>query len=387
MFLQKIMDRNPALLETVWQLHHKKIILPDTYVLDLDTILQNATHMLEEAKKHHISLFFMTKQIGRIPYIAQELVKLGYEGAVCVDYKEAIGLYKQGVPISHVGHLVQTPSALVEPFVEMKPSYMTVYSLEKAAEINEACRKQNLVQEILLRVIGDHDFLYPSQYGGFALDELPDYLPKFKELSHIRIAGVTSFPCFLYNEKTDRVDSTPNISTLQKAKLILEAYGIQVREVNMPSATCTETIPLIANAGGTQGEPGHGLTGTTPMHAFHNWIERPAIVYVSEISHVLGDQSYCYGGGHYRRSGMRNALVGSRLEEARKVTAYMPDSASIDYYFELDGRHAVGDPVVMAYRTQMFVTRSDIAVVKGISEGNPKVLGIYDTQGRLIREV
>ena len=39
----------------------------------------------------------------------------------------------------------------------------------------------------------------------------------------------------------------------------------------------------------------------------------------------------------------------------------------------------------MSYRTQIFVTRSSVAVVKGIKEGNPKLLGIYDSQGRKIK--
>ena len=43
------------------------------------------------------------------------------------------------------------------------------------------------------------------------------------------------------------------------------------------------TIPEIRKLGGHQGEPGHALTGTTPLHAVLDLPEIPALVYVSEI--------------------------------------------------------------------------------------------------------
>ncbi|MDN4592478.1 hypothetical protein NWF35_00825 [Polycladomyces subterraneus] len=38
----------------------------------------------------------------------------------------------------------------------------------------------------------------------------------------------------------------------------------------------------------------------------------------------------------------------------------------------------------MAFRTQVFVTRSDVAVVKGLSSGKPELVGIYDSLGKEI---
>ena len=71
----------------------------------------------------------------------------------------------------------------------------------------------------------------------------------------------------------------------------------------------------MAKMGGNCGEPGHGLTGTTPLHAAcAEEPEIPAIVYVSEVSHNFQGKAYCYGGGHYRRSHVKQALVG-RSEE------------------------------------------------------------------------
>ena len=133
-------------------------------------------------------------------------------------------------------------------------------------------------------------------------------------------------------------------------------------------------------------EPGHGLTGTTPYHATHSdAVEKPAYLYVSEVSHTLGDVSFCYAGGHYRRGHMKNALVGQKLEDAKLVTAVPPTDESIDYHFELEAPCKVGDGVLLCFRTQIFVTRSEVAVVKGLAEGKPECLGIWSALGQRIR--
>ena len=133
-------------------------------------------------------------------------------------------------------------------------------------------------------------------------------------------------------------------------------------------------------------EPGHGLSGTTPYHATHSdEPEGVAYAYVSEVSHDLGDVSYCYGGGHYRRGHLSGALVGRSLDAACRVGAIPPTDESIDYHFELSRALPVGEPVLMCFRTQLFVTRSEVAVVSGLSEGKPCLEGIFDTQGRRVR--
>ena len=39
----------------------------------------------------------------------------------------------------------------------------------------------------------------------------------------------------------------------------------------------------------------------------------------------------------------------------------------------------------MCFRAQMFVTRSHIAVVRGLSHNAPVIEGVFDSQGRKIR--
>lgn len=386
MFLDVTLRRNPKLIETAFELHQKGLIDPDTYILDIDTLLHNARSMKNEADKYGIKLYFMTKQFGRNPYISKELMKLGFDGAVAVDYKEADTLYESGIKLGNVGHLVQIPSNKVEDMVARRPEVITVYSVEKAEEISRAAVKLGIIQDIMLRVIDQGDILYPAQYGGFYIHELMEKAAEIKKLPNINIYGITSFPCFLYCENEKKVEKTPNVDTLTLAKKMLEeGLNIKLQEINTPSATCTSTIKLISENGGTHGEPGHGLLGTTPLHAVKDEAEIPAVAYVSEISHNLGDKSYCYGGGHYRRSHMEKALVGKDLQHMQKHKVQTPSVESIDYYFGLEGNASVGDTAIFAYRTQIFVTRSSVAVVKGIQSGNIEIAGIYDSLGKLMR--
>lgn len=383
MFLDLTLRRNPELLDFAFYLHQNGKILPDTYVIDLDAVLQNGRYMIDEGNRNGLELYIMTKQFGRNPLVTSELMKLGFHGTVVVDYKEARVMFENGIPVGHIGHLVQIPSHYVNEVIKMNPTYITVYSIEKAKELNEACRQQGKRQKIFLRVINEGDFLYPAQYGGFNINALETIMPQLLECKNLEIDGLTSFPCFLFDEEQGAVLKTPNVSTLQKGKAILEKqFGLPITHLNMPSSTCTSTISKIKENGGTQGEPGHGLMGTTPLHAVKEEMERPAMVYVSEISHNLNHQSFCYGGGHYRRSHMANALAGKSLDNSVRVPVQMPEPESIDYYYALNQNLNIGDTVMMAYRTQVFVTRSSVAVVQGLSKGKPEVAGIFDSQGK-----
>ncbi|WP_111931059.1 YhfX family PLP-dependent enzyme [Clostridium tertium] len=385
MFLEKTIERNRELVQAAFKLHKEGVIIPDTYVIDLDTLIENAKKLKDEADKYGIKLYFMTKQIGRNPLICKEFMKLGYDGAVVVDFKEAEVMIDNGIKIGHVGHLVQIPKALIEKVIKSKPDYITVYSIEKGKEINEVCEKLNIKQNIMLRVLGENDNLYSGQYGGFKLNELKSIGSELVKLKNLNLAGVTSFPCFLFDEESNEIKRTNNIDTIKEAKEILEKeFNIKIEQLNMPSATCVNSIKKIHEEGGTHGEPGHGLTGSTPYHKFNDGDELPAMVYVSEVSHNLLDRAYCYGGGHYRRSHMENALVGTDVDNSKMIKVIPPTDESIDYHFELSENCNVSDTVIMAFRTQIFVTRSNVALVKGIKIGKPEIVGIYDSQGRRI---
>lgn len=385
MFLEQTIKRNPELIKVAFDLHQSGQIQPDSYVIDVDTFLENASFMLKEAKEKEIRLFFMLKQAGRNPYLAKKLVELGYEGAVVVDYKEARVMMDHRIPIANAGHLVQIPTAQIEALVAYRPRMITVYSEEKISQIHEAAKKLGLLQEIVLRVYGDQDTIYSGQTAGFHLEELKDLAERVKtRYPCVRIAGVTSFPCFLYDETSHDLIPTKNMETVNQAAGLLKEQGLHLSIINTPSASCTYTLNKIRELGGNCAEPGHGLTGTTPMHADHMLAEVPCVTYVSEISHNFNGQAYCYGGGHYRRSHVKSALVGTGLENSTAMGVIPPSDDSIDYHFGLTKEGNVGNTVIMAFRYQIFVTRSDVVLVEGLKKKKPRIVGIYDSMGRKI---
>ena len=383
MFLNQTIRRNRELAETAFMLHQEGRILPDSYVVDVDAFLENARRLLHKAEENHIKLYFMLKQIGRSPYLAKALVELGYSGAVVGDYREGLVMMRHNIPIGNVGHLVQVPGALIKNMVAYGPEVMTVYSREKIMEIQAAAAELGRRQALMLRVYGDFDMIYSGQTAGFHLDELKETAIWIKtECPQLEIKGVTSFPCYLYDETAGDVLPTRNLETVKCAVEILKTCGVDVTLVNTPSATCCHTIDKMVEFGGNCGEPGHGLSGTTPMHAEHDLEEIPAVVYVSEVSHNFMGNAYCFGGGHYRRSHVKHVLVGKSLKDSRDLTVIPPTDESIDYHFGISEECTVGDTAVMAFRFQIFVTRSDVALVKGIRKGCPEIIGIYDSQGR-----
>lgn len=384
MFMDSTKRRNPELIEAAIHLHQTGAILPDTYVLDLDMIEKNANKIQKSAVENGIELFYMTKQFGRNPFVSKKLADIGMKNAVAVDFREAQMLMDNQLPLGNVGHLVQIPQHLLERVVTYGSKYITVYSLDMLKKLNTIAKKLDKKQEILLRIVSDGDQLYPGQYGGFKIEEVTDLIPRLKALKNLSIKGITSFPCFLFNPKTKELEYTQNVETIKKAQLLFKEANMEVTELNIPSATCTRTMPLIKALGGTQGEPGHALTGTTPMHAVIDLPEKPAMVYVSEISHQYGKGSYCFGGGYYRRGHLKHALIDDGKKRYVAEMAPFADE-NIDYYLEIREQHPIGATVIMAFRTQIFVTRSEVAVVSGIQSGKLKIEGIYDSQGKLIR--
>ena len=98
----------------------------------------------------------------------------------------------------------------------------------------------------------------------------------------------------------------------------------------------------LADAGATQVEPGHGLTGTTPLHAVEDLPELPAVVYVSEVSHLHGGDAYCFGGGLYIDPVFPDYAVKAIVSReptaasAALRTVEIPPPAAIDYYGMID---------------------------------------------------
>lgn len=384
MFLSFVQKQNPALIDLAGSLIKDGTIEPDSYIIDLDAVEENAERLSKIAKKSNISLYFMSKQIGRNPEVARRVMKYGFKGVVAVDTREALSLHNENIPISHVGHLVQIPNKLIGPILKSGVEVITVYSYEKAKAISEKAVELGIVQDLLLSITGEDDVIYPGQEGGVLIDELVEVASKISELKGVKIAGVTTFPCFLFDEDKKKALPTNNAYTIVKAaKILLSELGIKCQQINMPSSSSLGTIPLISELGGTHGEPGHSLTGTNPDNLYEEYPLKPGIVYATEVSHQANENSLCFGGGYYRRSRVANAMVFTS-DGYKKASVQTLNCESIDYHLTLDGKYPVGSPVVMAFRAQVFVTRSHVVLIEGLSKGEPTVVGRWDSQGNKI---
>ena len=381
MFVERLQKDNPKFIAAMVKLQQQGSLLPDSYAVDMEQFRKNAAAIVASAREKGIKLYFMLKQIGRNPVLAQELVKLGYDGAVVVDFKEAQVMMRHNIPIGNVGHLVQIPEGMVKQVVAYGPEVITVYTADKVRSISRAAAALGREQKLLIRVYGDGDMIYPGQTAGIHLNDLAAFVKQIRDLPGIRVAGITSFPCFLYDAKADDIMPTANLQTVLKAKAILESYGIVPEIINTPSTTCCRTLEKMAEYGCNCGEPGHGLTGTTPYHVGHENPEKSCIAYVSEISHNFDGLAYCYGGGFYRRSHVEHALVGRSGEKLRSMKVVPPSMEAIDYHFGLDQGCEVGETVIMAFRFQVFVTRSDMVLLEGVAEGNPVVASVWNSLG------
>lgn len=141
MFVEALKRQNLALISAALSLWQQGKIALDSWVIDVDQILENGKRLIETARLYGIELYLMTKQFGRNPWLAEKLLALGYSGIVAVDYKEARVMRRAGLPVAHQGHLVQIPCHQVADAVEQGTDVITVFTLDKAREVSAAAVK------------------------------------------------------------------------------------------------------------------------------------------------------------------------------------------------------------------------------------------------------
>ncbi len=378
MFLDVLRRRNYQFLLAAASLHQRHELPANSLVLDIETVGRNAALISREAARLDLEVLAMTKQVGRHPDFAAALLKNGIDSSVAVDMDCAQANAAAGLRIGNLGHLVQVPAAEATAASALEPANWTVFSLAKANEAAAAARSHNRVQDLLLRVHGEGDTFYPGHEGGFDVTELPEALRGLRELDSVRVAGVTTFPALLFDEERGRVRLTPNVRTLQKAAELLRDTGVPDVRVNAPGTTSSTVLELLADAGATQVEPGHGLTGTTPIHALEDLPEEPAAAYLSEISHHYGGRAYFFGGGLYvdpvfRRYQPTALVFPLGGDEPMLVPAHLPPEGMIDYYGQLEQKEGppfpIGSTVILGFRFQAFVTRARVVGIDAVAEG------------------
>jgi predicted amino acid racemase len=131
MFLKSLIKRNPRFIETAITLHQAGELPANSYILDLDTMKDNARIMADEAGKLGLKVYAMSKQFGRNPEAFHALAAGGIDSYVAVDMACARPIHKAGYRVGHIGHLVQIPKSEALAAAKMKPDYWTVFSHEK----------------------------------------------------------------------------------------------------------------------------------------------------------------------------------------------------------------------------------------------------------------
>jgi predicted amino acid racemase len=391
MFLDVLTRRNPAFLEAVIALHQAGQLPANAYALDLDAVQANAEAIRREAHRHRLEVFAMTKQVGRVPGFLAALQAAGVDAGVAVDMTCARSLHAGGMAVGHVGHLVQVPEAEADAAAALAPRNWTVFSDDKASSAAAASRRAGREQPLLARLHAPGDRFYSGHEGGFPAEDVLAVAERLEQLDGARFAGVTTFPALLFDGEAGEVRPTPNLGTLERAVARLRDAGVDEVRVNAPGTTSAEVFPVLAAHGATQVEPGHGLTGTTPLHRLRDLPELPAMCYVTEVSHVHAGRAYAFGGGLYIDPVFGDyqvrALVadGPGLEAARTLDAEIPPPAAIDYYAQLDPGDGpaprTGASVVFGFRAQAFVTRAFVTGIRGAANGRPEVAGIWSPDG------
>ncbi|TIP05330.1 MAG: YhfX family PLP-dependent enzyme [Mesorhizobium sp.] len=384
MFLDVLRRRNPAFVEAAIGLHQQGKLPANAYVLDLDTVERNAKVLKQGADRLGLKIFAMTKQVGRSSSFCKAVMRGGIERAVAVDMACARATHKAGMKLGHLGHLQQIAKFEADAAARtFKPDYWTVFNDTKAEEAGKGAKAAGYVQDLLARIAAEGDIFYRGHEGGFDAGEIVAVADRLDAVPGGRFAGITTFPALLFDHAARKVLPTPNLATLSKAAEALAKAGRRDIEINAPGTTSSVMLTALAEAGATQCEPGNGLHGTTALHVMEDLPELPAVLYLTEVSHLSGGKAYCFGGGFYIDPIFPDydvkAIVSAEPTTAASAlrSVEVPPPSAIDYYAMVDAAGAnaprPGDSAVFGFRGQAFVTRAYVVGVSGISKGKPMV--------------
>jgi predicted amino acid racemase len=391
MFLDLIERRNPEMVAAAVKLHQEGKLPSNCFVLDLDAVEENARLFKAAADENQLRVFAMTKQIGRNSEFNRAIKRGGIDRAVAVDMACGVACHRSGLKVGHLGHLVQVPKGEAQFAADvLKPDFWTVFSEEKAAEAAGAAHKAGYQQKILARISSDGDEFYRGHEGGFDAKRVLETAELINGLEGATFAGITTFPALLFDHESNSVKPTHNLGTLEKASAVLEKAGYADFEINAPGTTSSVVLPALKQAGATQCEPGNGLHGTTPLHAKLDLPEKPAVCYLTEVSHLYGGEAFVFGGGFYIDPVFPDYDVKCLVSDGgdlKKASVDVPPPSAIDYYAMVNQKEArakPGDSAVFGFRGQAFVARPRVAGIGGISKGDPVVKCIEDVFGNAI---
>jgi predicted amino acid racemase len=394
--VRRVLEKNPQLVKAAIQLHQTGQVPAGTYVLDLDAIADNARAMAQSARRLGLRVYAMTKQDGHNPYLAKVVLEQGLDGIVAVEAIEANILNRFGLPISHVGHLSNIPRHQVARIVGMNPDAITVFSVEAAKAVSDAAVAQGRTQGLYVRVNKSGDETFAGMVGGWAEDSCVEDIRPILDLPNVEVTGLTMHPCISYSDlDATSVEPTDAFFTMLRAKEALEhGLGLNGLRVNCAANCNSVTFEVLARYGATDVEPGSGITGSSLYHLYNDMPERQAQVYVTEVMHEWQGDAYTLGGGltwlYSPDEWTPHCMVGSTFEEAAEHVLPMRLKGVVDYFgaCPTDGaRVRVGDSAVYPLLLpQMFMNRSYVAAVSGISDDAPRLEGLFDSAANELDE-
>jgi predicted amino acid racemase len=399
--------RNPGLVAAAATLHQQGIIPPDCYVADLETIEANARLVQAALTTAGLEAFFEAKQFGRCPPICRRLVEAGFRKALAIDIEELYALERNGIEVGHAGHLGQIPSGDVAHVVRRtRPNVITVYSLEKAAEIAAAARQESLVQGVALRINGPDDIIPLAIAGGVSEADAVPLARKIRKLEGVSVDGFTTYPAVRFDLRAQEWVPTANLYTMVRVANRMRAeLGLSLDHINAAGNICVASAGLVAAAGATHCEPGQAFVGGLVANGFRDEPEVPAVAYVTEVSHIIDGTPYVYTPSmvanntigiwsHLHYDMLTGALSRPGVDPLSTLVYAKPQqfAASDPTAFIFNaiqpraGASArVGDTVVFGFRTQLYRTNGGrLALVEGIHGGEPQVLGFFDRNGNTV---
>lgn len=399
MLAERMLETNPKLIDAAVELHQLGALPANSFLFDLDVVAENARMQAAEATKLGLTTYLMTKQIARNPLVTRVALANGIDKTVAVDVQCARMLTRYGIPIGHIGQINQIPKHQIDWVIDQHPDVITVYSRQAAEWVSAAAAKIGRLQHVLVRVWGDDDVFFDGQEGGFFEDDVVEAVRAIDALPNIVVVGATSFPSMEYSFDAARfpVQPLPNFATVRRALERARAeLGLELPVLNAPGNTSVATMQTMKEAGATQIEPGHGLCGTTiPQMMLGGDHERPAYLYVSEISHHFRDYAYAFGGGIWALLGPLfktwewTAFVGTTPEAARNnPVGYAHIDQVMDYVLPLRPaeRCQIGDTVAFPVYAQAQMSRAYTVAVSGVQSGQPIIEGIFDHAATMLDE-
>ncbi len=204
MFLSTLRRRNPGFLRAAMALHAGGSVPASSYVLDLDTVTQNARLMSEAAARLGLTVFAMTKQAGRNPHFCRAVRTGGIPAGVAVDMPCARAIGAGGLSLGHLGHLVQVPGHEADEAAAMHPDFWTVFSEAKASQAAAASARIGAGAGRPAPDPRARRHLLPRSPGrlrGCRVLAAADYVDS---LDGARCAGVTTFPALLFSAEEGR---------------------------------------------------------------------------------------------------------------------------------------------------------------------------------------